>query len=139
MYPGRGADTVEVCGGKTAAHTTTGRGNTMYIGIRDIWFARGRFALISGVIALMSLMVVALSALTGGLGDQSISAVTRLPGQTVVVQQPAEGQKPSLTESALTDDQLGELLAGGGSEWGITTRSEERRVGRGGSVQVSEG
>lgn len=93
----------------------------MYIGIRDIWFARGRFALISGVIALMSLMVVALSALTGGLGDQSVSAVKRLPGKTVVVQQPAEGQKASLTESALSDDQLGALLAGGGSPWGITT------------------
>ncbi|WP_024795403.1 ABC transporter permease [Tomitella biformata] len=94
----------------------------MFIGIRDIKFARGRFALIVAVIAMMSFMVVALSALTNGLGNQSISAVTRLPGKTLVVQAPAEGQSPSLSESALDQSAVQQLTAGGdASRLGIST------------------
>ncbi|GAA4818974.1 FtsX-like permease family protein [Tomitella cavernea] len=83
----------------------------MFIGIRDILFARGRFTLISAVIALMSFMVVALSALTNGLQGQSISAVERLPGQSVVLQAPAQGQSPSLSESTLDTDAVSQVRA----------------------------
>ncbi|WP_182357806.1 FtsX-like permease family protein [Tomitella gaofuii] len=83
----------------------------MFIGIRDILFARGRFTLISAVIALMSFMVVALSALTNGLQGQSISAVERLPGQSVVLQSPAQGQSPSLSESTLDADAVSQVRA----------------------------
>ncbi len=76
----------------------------MFIGIRDINFARGRFMLITAVIAMMAFLVVALSALTDGLQGQSISAVTRLPGESVVMQEPAEGQAPSLAQSSLDDE-----------------------------------
>ena len=94
----------------------------MFIGIRDIKFAKGRFALIVAVIAMMSFMVVALSALTNGLGNQSISAVTRLPGKTLVLQSPAEGQSSSLSESALEPRLVDRLTAGGGaSRLGVST------------------
>ena len=94
----------------------------MFIGIRDIKFARGRFALIVAVIAMMSFMVVALSALTNGLGNQSISAVTRLPGKTLVVQSPADGQSPSLAESSLDPNSVEQLMSGGdASLLGVST------------------
>ncbi len=86
--------------GPEAGHGTGG-GREMFLGIRDIVFAKGRFALITAVIAMMSFMVVALSALTDGLQAQSISAVTRLPGQAAVLQAPAQGQSASLTQSTL--------------------------------------
>lgn len=94
----------------------------MFIGIRDIKFAKGRFALIVAVIAMMSFMVVALSALTNGLGNQSISAVTRLPGSSLVLQSPAEGQSPSLAESSLEPATVDQLTANGGAaRLGINT------------------
>lgn len=94
----------------------------MFIGIRDILFAKGRFALIVAVIAMMSFMVVALSALTNGLGNQSISAVTRLPGQSLVLQSPADGQTASLAESSLDPSTVDQLTAGGdASRLGINT------------------
>lgn len=95
----------------------------MFIGFRDIVFAKGRFALITSVIAMMAFLVVALSALTAGLEAQSISAVTRLPGQTVVMQEPAEGQSPSLAQSALDADAVAAIRAGDpdAARWGVTT------------------
>ncbi|QDQ98097.1 FtsX-like permease family protein [Tomitella fengzijianii] len=104
----------------------------MFIGIRDILFARGRFTLISAVIALMSFMVVALSALTNGLQGQSISAVERLPGQSVVLQAPAQGQSPSLSESTLDAhavSQVREAADAQTARLGVATT----RLGHGGS------
>lgn len=50
----------------------------MFLAIRDIRFAKGRFALMGGVVALVTLLLVLLSGLTAGLGDQSTSAIGRL-------------------------------------------------------------
>lgn len=75
----------------------------MFIGIREIRYAKGRFALISSVIGLMTFMVVMLSALTNGLQAQSVSAIERLPGAHLVLQAPAAGQEPSLAQSTLDD------------------------------------
>lgn len=96
----------------------------MFIGIRDIRFAKGRFALISGVIAMMTLMVVALSALTSGLQDQSISAVRRLPGTSIVLGAPSPGQQPSLTDNGMdrqTVEQVVDEGHGGAEELGVAT------------------
>lgn len=96
----------------------------MFIGIRDILFAKGRFLLISSVIALMSFMVVALSALTNGLQGQSISAVQRLPGDSVVLQAPAGGEQSSLAESSLDGKTVAEVSADAQSptaRLGVTT------------------
>lgn len=73
----------------------------MFIAVRDLRFARGRFALLGGVIALMTLMVVLLSGLTAGLGAASISAVQALPAEHLSFQQPAGGQQVSFTTSSL--------------------------------------
>lgn len=83
----------------------------MFIAIRDILFAKGRFALISSVIAMMTFMVVALSALTNGLANQSISGVTRLPGQTLIMQSAVAGQEPSLAQSSLDPATVSALTA----------------------------
>lgn len=50
----------------------------MYLAIRDIRFAKGRFALMGGVVALISLLLVLLSGLTAGLGNQSTSSIANL-------------------------------------------------------------
>ena len=50
----------------------------MFLAIRDIRFAKGRFALMGGVVSLVTLLLVLLSGLTAGLGDQSTSAIGRL-------------------------------------------------------------
>lgn len=50
----------------------------MFIAWRDLLHARGRFALMTGVIMLIALLVGLLSGLTAGLGRDSTSAVTNL-------------------------------------------------------------
>ncbi|GEE01850.1 ABC transporter permease [Gordonia spumicola] len=70
----------------------------MYIGWREIRDAKGRFVLITGVIALLSLMVVMLSSLAAGLGEESTSAVRALPGG-VRTQTAADGSASSFTDS----------------------------------------
>lgn len=82
----------------------------MFIALRDLAFAKGRFAMLAGVIALMTFMVVMLGGLTAGLGAASISAVNALPVDAIAFQQPAPGQSVSFTNSALpaaTADSLG--------------------------------
>ena len=46
----------------------------MYLSVRDLVFARGRFALIGGVVALITLLLVLLTGLTDGLGGRNTSA-----------------------------------------------------------------
>ncbi|MEZ5210621.1 FtsX-like permease family protein [Gordonia sp. (in: high G+C Gram-positive bacteria)] len=82
----------------------------MYIGLREIRRAAGRFGLMVGVIALLSFLVVALSALTGGLRDQSVSAVEELPGAAIAVQKSA-GSAVGLVDSRLSDDDVARLRA----------------------------
>ncbi|WP_164203309.1 ABC transporter permease [[Micrococcus luteus] ATCC 49442] len=54
----------------------------MFLAIRDIRFAKGRFALMGGVVALVTLLLVLLFGLTAGLGDQSTSAIGKLGAGT---------------------------------------------------------
>ncbi|WP_256970279.1 ABC transporter permease [Brevibacterium yomogidense] len=63
-------------------------------------FARGRFALITGVVLLMTLLIGLLSGLTGGLAQQNISAVRALDGERVVL------AAETFDESELTDAQV---------------------------------
>ncbi|GAB16232.1 putative ABC transporter permease protein [Arthrobacter globiformis NBRC 12137] len=88
----------------------------MFLALRDIRFAKGRFALMGGVVALITLLLVMLSGLTAGLGDQSTSAIAKLgtgtggaskPVDTIVFGAPGAGEpKASYTESAVTAAQL---------------------------------
>ncbi len=84
----------------------------MFLAIRDIRFAKGRFALMGAVVALISLLLVLLSGLTAGLGNQSTSAVAQLgeqagaPVSQMVFGAPEDNDpKVSFTESQVTTDQ----------------------------------
>lgn len=96
----------------------------MFIALRDIRFAKGRFALITSVIVLMTFMVVALSALTNGLAAQSISAVERLPGQQIILQEGTGGSGPTLSQSSLDQSALsriGDIHGEQAAQLGVTT------------------
>lgn len=79
----------------------------MYLSVRDLAFAGGRFALVGGVVALITLLLVLLTGLTDGLGRQSTSALERLDAGRIVFSAPADGsEQPSFPESGITDEQL---------------------------------
>lgn len=73
----------------------------MFVAIRDLRFAKGRFALMGTVVTLITMLVVLLSGLTAGLGRANTSAITDLPVDHLVFSAPADGQDLSFTESAL--------------------------------------
>jgi putative ABC transport system permease protein len=72
----------------------------VFVAWRDLRHARGRFVLIGSVVALITLLVGFLAGLTGGLAGQNVSAVLGLPGDRLVLQEPANGE-PSFSGSAI--------------------------------------
>lgn len=54
----------------------------MFLALREIVTARGRFFLIGGVVALITLLLVMLSGLTQGLSKQNTSALEALGENT---------------------------------------------------------
>ncbi len=76
----------------------------MFVAWRDLRFARGRFALIGSVVALITLLVGFLSGLTGGLASQNISGVLSLPADQIVFSAPAAGSPAgaSFSDSSIT-------------------------------------
>ncbi|RFA16334.1 ABC transporter substrate-binding protein [Subtercola boreus] len=78
----------------------------MFVALRDLRFARGRFILIGSVVALITILVGFLSGLTGGLATQNISAVLALPGDRVVFSAPTTGDSgASFSDSTITKQQ----------------------------------
>ncbi|GAB2515938.1 FtsX-like permease family protein [Corynebacterium atrinae] len=75
----------------------------MFVAWKELRFARGRFALIGAVVALITLLVGFLSGLTGGLAAQNVSAVLHIPADRIVLQQPTTGS-PSFSTSSLDPD-----------------------------------
>ncbi|MEV0091254.1 ABC transporter permease [Streptomyces sp. NPDC050738] len=75
----------------------------MFVALRDLRFARGRFALMGAVIVLITLLVGLLSGLTAGLARDNTSAVTGLSSSAdhLAFAEPASGQSPSFTASQL--------------------------------------
>jgi len=51
----------------------------MFVALRDLRLAAGRFALMTGVVALITVLVTFLAALTAGLARESTSAISDLP------------------------------------------------------------
>lgn len=51
----------------------------MFLGARELRFARGRFSLMGAVVALIALLVVLLSGLSTGLVNDGVSGLQRLP------------------------------------------------------------
>jgi putative ABC transport system permease protein len=71
----------------------------MFVGLRDLWFARGRFLLMTTVIALVAFLVVMLSGLTEGLAAQNTSGIAELPATHVVFAESPDGE--SFTQSRI--------------------------------------
>lgn len=76
----------------------------MFIALRDIRFAKGRFALIGTVVCLITLLVGFLTGLTAGLANQNISAITSLETDYIALSQPQEGEKLSYSNSSITPE-----------------------------------
>ncbi|MYL01101.1 MAG: ABC transporter permease, partial [Gammaproteobacteria bacterium] len=51
----------------------------MFLALRDLLFARGRFLLMAVVIVMIALMMVLLTGLSSGLVDRNISGIRALP------------------------------------------------------------
>ncbi|MBE3000887.1 ABC transporter permease [Nocardiopsis sp. HNM0947] len=79
----------------------------MFVALRDIRFAKGRFALMGSVVALITLLIVLLSGLTAGLADQSTSAVRNLEAENVAFGTSGDGDvEESYADSTVTAGQL---------------------------------
>ncbi|WP_371501275.1 ABC transporter permease [Kitasatospora sp. NBC_00374] len=68
----------------------------MFVALRDIRFAKGRFALMGAVVTLITTLVVFLYGLTGGLASAASSTVADLPADLVVFGAPA-GAAPTVS------------------------------------------
>ncbi|GHC68384.1 ABC transporter permease [Streptomyces cinnamoneus] len=78
----------------------------MFVALRDIRFARGRFALMGTVVALITLLVVFLHGLTAGLAREATSAVAGLPADRIVFGAPAGGEpRASFSQSTVDERQ----------------------------------
>ncbi|RKT88048.1 putative ABC transport system permease protein [Saccharopolyspora antimicrobica] len=101
----------------------------MFLAIRDIRFAKGRFALMGSVVGLITLLIVLLSGLTAGLAHQSTSAITQLPA-THIAFGAADGQAPekSFADSSVTAEQLAAYRAAPGVRWAVPLGITQTRL-----------
>ncbi len=83
----------------------------MFVALRDLRFARGRFVLIGAVVALITVLVGFLSGLTGGLATQNISGVLALPADRLVFTVPAGDDAPSFSTSSPSREQADTLAS----------------------------
>jgi putative ABC transport system permease protein len=87
---------------KNSPAGTCGKDTGVFVALRDLRFARGRFALMGAVVALITMLVVLLSGLTAGLGRGNTSAITDLPADHLVFSAPTDGAKLTFTESSIS-------------------------------------
>ncbi|MFI0462942.1 ABC transporter permease [Saccharopolyspora sp. 5N102] len=114
--------------------TTTGKQSTVFLAIRDIRFAKGRFALMGSVVGLITLLIVLLSGLTAGLAHQSTSAISQLPATHIAFgTTSAEAPEQSFADSSVTQAQLDAYRAAPGVQraapLGITQTRVETATG----------
>src|SRR5689334_19824875 len=55
----------------------------VFIALRDLRHAKGRFALMGAVVALLTTLIVLLTGLSAGLVDDNVSALVALPADHV--------------------------------------------------------
>ena len=77
-----------------------------YLAIKEIWRNRGRFLLVSLVIALITLLVLFIAALGEGLGNGNREYISKLDGQLIVYQAKSDFLIPA---SRISLDRLAEL------------------------------
>ena len=102
-----------------------------YLALKEIWRNRGRFLLVSLVIALITLLVLFIAALGEGLGNGNREYLSKLDADVLVYQAKSERL---IAASRLSRDRLAavrrvEGVADAGM-LGTSSRSEERRVGK---------
>lgn len=110
----------------------------MYLALRDLRFAKGRFALMGTVVGLITFLLVMLSGLTAGLANQSTSAVAALNANTIVFGAP-EGNEPaaSYPESQVNEDQLEVWRQAEGVSHAEALGISQTRLEAGGSATVA--
>lgn len=77
----------------------------MFVALRDLRFARGRFILIGSVVTLITILVGFLSGLTGGLATQNISAILAIPADRIVFTPAAGDTTVSFSDSTISEQQ----------------------------------
>lgn len=75
----------------------------MYLALRELRVARGRFVLVGSVIALVAMLTTMLSGLANGLVDDGISGLRRLPMTHLAFQ---HGAEETFSRSTLNDKDL---------------------------------
>ena len=75
----------------------------MFLAIRELLFARGRFALMGSVIALVAVLTVLLSGLSNGLVDDGISGLRALPVTHLAFQ---DGADSTFSRSTIGEDSV---------------------------------
>ncbi|MEV4153798.1 ABC transporter permease [Nocardia salmonicida] len=100
----------------------------MFVALRDLRAARGRFLLITTVVLLVAVLVSFLSGLTAGLAHQNISAVQGIDADQVVFAE--TGADPSFDSSVLTEQQIAQWKSADATPIGIS-RTRAEHVGAG--------
>ena len=103
----------------------------MFLAVRDLTFAKGRFALIGGVIAMITLLVVMLTGLSAGLARESVASITTLGSRGVDqigFAKPPLGQKVGFATSTTTDVDLTAAKRQPGVEKSATLTLAPQRV-----------
>ncbi|MEH3079092.1 MAG: ABC transporter permease [Quadrisphaera sp.] len=115
----------------------------MFVAWRDLRAARGRFALLAAVVALVTLLVGSLTGLTAGLAAQNTSALLGLDADAVVLARPSgAGGSGELTfaDSAVTGAQQSAWASAAGvtGAWPLGV-SQTRAARQTSSGQTSSG
>ena len=108
----------------------------MFLAVRDLTYAKGRFALIAGVIAMITLLVVMLTGLSAGLARESVAAVSTLTDRGVTqigFSKPPVGQKQGFGTSEATDADATKAATASGVERATTLTMAPTRVKIGGA------
>lgn len=77
----------------------------MFLGARELLFARGRFSLMGAVVALIALLVVLLSGLSSGLVNDGVSGLQRLPVTDLAFDEHVDTAS-AFSRSVVTADQM---------------------------------
>ncbi|MFE7800763.1 ABC transporter permease [Nocardia sp. NPDC057440] len=105
----------------------------MFVALRDLRAARGRFLLITLVVTLVAVLVSFLSGLTAGLAHQNISAIEAISADAIVFAD--TGSDPSFDASALTSRQVETWRAAAGRDGAVDpvgiSHAEAAVTGRG--------
>lgn len=90
----------------------------MFVAIRDIRFAKGRFTLMGSVVLLITLLIVLLSGLTAGLANESTSGIKNLPATHIAFgSSSTEAPKQSFADSTVSAEQLQTWSSTPGVQW----------------------